>query len=56
MASSHGVPRVEREGDVEKEKVQIQEYRALIDNVNAKVRDRPLHLGFDSTTTNFLDL
>ena len=44
MASSHGVPRLEREEDVEKEQEQIREYRALIDQVNAKVRHhgRPL--------------
>ena len=39
MASSHGVPRMAREGDVEKEKEQIREYRELIDNVNAKARN-----------------
>lgn len=39
MASSHGVPRVAKEGDVEKEREQIREYRALVDSVNAKVHD-----------------
>lgn len=37
MASSHGVPRVAGDGDVEREKVQIRDYRALVDSVNAKV-------------------
>jgi hypothetical protein len=38
MASSHGIPRVAKEGGGDKEKEQIREYRALIDSVNAKVR------------------
>jgi hypothetical protein len=38
MASSHGIPRVTKEGGGDKEKEQIREYRALIDSVNAKVR------------------
>lgn len=40
MASSHGVPRVAREGDGEKEKDDIREYRSLLDLIAAKVRDR----------------
>lgn len=37
MASSHGVPRVAREGDGEKERNDIRDYRALLDQVSAKV-------------------
>jgi hypothetical protein len=38
MASSHGVPRIAREGDGELEKEKIREYRALLDVIAAKVR------------------
>ena len=58
MASSHGIPRVVREdgGEKEKEKEQIREYRALIDFVNAKVRDNhtptPIPVGGASMLTD----
>jgi hypothetical protein len=39
MASSHGVPRLAREGDGELEKEKIQEYRALLHLIAAKVRE-----------------
>lgn len=38
MASSHGVPRVAREGDGEFEKEKILEYRSLLHLIAAKVR------------------
>lgn len=39
MASSHGVPRVAREGDGELEKENIREYRSLLDLIATKVRE-----------------
>jgi hypothetical protein len=41
MASGHGIPRIERERDVEKEKASIAQYRNLLDQVNAKVHSPP---------------
>lgn len=40
MASSHGVPRVAKEGDGELEKENIRDYRTLLDLIAAKVRRR----------------
>lgn len=42
MASSHGVPRVAKEGDGEKERNDIHDYRALLNQVSAKVRAQSL--------------
>ncbi|KIW06500.1 uncharacterized protein PV09_02935 [Verruconis gallopava] len=38
MASSHGIPRVAKESDSEKEREQIREYRCLVESVNTRIQ------------------
>lgn len=50
MASSHGVPRVAREGDGELEKESIREHRSLQDLIADKVRGRYQQLHYSRNT------
>ncbi|KAE9975627.1 hypothetical protein BLS_002505 [Venturia inaequalis] len=54
MASSHGVPRVAREGDGELERENIREYRSLLDLIAAKIQQKELTHEVLSLTSKLL--
>ncbi|QDS73924.1 hypothetical protein FKW77_007715 [Venturia effusa] len=54
MASSHGVPRVAREGDRELEAENIRKYRSLLDLISAKIEQKEFTYEVLSLTSELL--